>query len=273
MNWLRGLAVMAVLMAAGGSLLAAAPQAAAATASARTQIDLGGRWHFAIDPARGGEQNGWHKPGLNLRDWGEVSVPHCWNLDPRYPHTGAAWYRRTFSLPAGAAGKHVRLAFESVFYRARVWMNGRLAGEHEGGYTPFQIDATPHLHAGENTLAVEVDNSWNTATLPGARTGPRAQDQVYPWIEYGGILRPVRMLITGAVHIARLRVIATPDLAAGTASIDITAYAANGSGELVPAVLNFQLQDGPAATAEAPLPARSVTPLRARIELKRNQVR
>ena len=51
------------------------------------------------------------------------------------------------------------------------------------------------------------------------------------------------------MHIARLRVIATPDLAAGTASIDITAYAANGSGELVPAVLNFQLQDGPAVTA------------------------
>ncbi|MBN8729797.1 MAG: beta galactosidase jelly roll domain-containing protein [Acidobacteria bacterium] len=273
MNWLRGLAVSAALMEIGGSVFAAAPQAVAAAAATRAHIDLGGRWRFAIDPARGGEQYGWHKPGLNLRDWGEVAVPHCWNLDPRYPHTGAAWYRRTFALPAGAAGKHVRLAFESVFYRARVWINGHFAGEHEGGYTPFSIDATPHLQPGDNTLAVEVDNSWNTTTLPGARIGPRAQDQVYPWMEYGGILRPVRLLVTDPVHIARLRVTAKPDLAAGAASVDITAYVANETSEPVNAALNLQLQDGAAVTAEAPLPARSITPLRARIELKRNQVR
>ena len=169
--------------------------ATAAAGFARDRVDLNGPWRFAIDPVECGEQNGWHQPGCKVQNWAEVAVPHCWNVDPRFPFTGTAWYRRTFSLPPGAARRHARLIFGGVFYRAKVWLNGQPVGEHEGGYTPFQFDVTDVIHwSGENSLAVEVDNSWSTTTLPGARIGKLPQEQVYPWFEYGGIVRPVSLV-------------------------------------------------------------------------------
>ncbi len=202
--------------------------ATAVAAFARERVELNGPWRFAIDPVECGEQNGWHQPGCEVRNWTEVLVPHCWNVDPRFPFTGTAWYRRTFSLPPGAARRHARLMFDGVFYRAKVWLNGQPVGEHEGGYTPFQFDVTDLIHwSGENSLAIAVDNSWSTTTLPGARIGKLPQEQVYPWFEYGGIVRPVRLVLTDPVHVVNQRVVTTPNLQDGTALIETTVQVAN----------------------------------------------
>lgn len=197
---------------------------------ARDRVDLNGAWRFAIDPVGRGETYGWHQSSLNVRDWTEVQVPHCWTVDPRYPYTGTAWYRRSFSLPSGITNQHARILFDGVFYRTKVWLNGQWVGEHEGGYTPFQFDVAPLIRwSGANTLAVQVDNSWSTNTLPGARIGPRPQDQVYPWFEYGGIVRPVTLVLSDSVYVAKSRVIASPDLANGTATIEVATYVVNAS--------------------------------------------
>ena len=45
---------------------------------------------------------------------------------------------RTSRPPAGAATDWV-LRFESVNYRATVWLNGRRVGSHSGGYLPFEV--------------------------------------------------------------------------------------------------------------------------------------
>ena len=210
--------------------------------SARDRVDLNGPWRFATDPAARGEQNGWHQPALNARDWAEVQVPHCWTVDPRFPYTGTAWYRRTFTLPSGAAQQHARIVFNGVFYRAKVWLNGQPVGDHEGGYTPFQLDVTSRIRwTGTNTLAVQVDNSWSTNTLPGARIGSRPQDQVYPWLEYGGIVRPVTLVLTDPVCVVQQRVIATPDLANGTAAIEVMGRVANASDQPAKVRLGFSI--------------------------------
>ncbi len=106
----------------------------------RERISLDGAWRFAIDPIRRGEADGFATVAYDQANhWDQVEVPHVWSLDPRWPYTGAAWYRREFTAPP-LAGRHARLRFESVFARARVWLNGHLLGAHEGGYTPFSFD-------------------------------------------------------------------------------------------------------------------------------------
>lgn len=249
-------------------------------------MDLNGAWRFAVDPVRSGEQNGWQRPALNVRDWAEVQVPHCWTVDPRFPHAGSAWYRRSFSPPPRAVGCHARILFDGVFYRAKVWVNGEFVGAHEGGYTPFQFDVTDALRpSSENTLAIQVDNSWDTGTLPGARIGSRPQDQVYPWMEYGGIIRPAALVLTDPLYVAHQRVIATPDLKTGGAGIEITAHVTNASDQPARVRLGFAIapvgepqpastwepKDGPALEAE--LPPRSCIPLVTRAHLDRRQVR
>jgi beta-glucuronidase len=197
-----------------------------------TKLPLNGEWRFVTDPQRYGETARWFDTMAEFR-WDSVTVPHCWPVDPRYPYTGAAWYRRHFLTPEGWSGRNVRLHFEAVFYRTRVWVNGKPAGSHEGGYTPFELDVTRLLKpAGDdNLLAVEVDNSWDTTTLPGARLGESPEKSVYPWWDYGGIVRDVDLRASAPVYLVRQKVEALPDLSAGTAAIRAKVWVANTTAE------------------------------------------
>jgi len=192
------------------------------------RVDLNGRWRFAIDPVKSGETNKWFEPSYDHNRWDTVDVPHCWSVDARYPfYTGTAWYRTTFNA-SETTDKHTRLKFDAVFYRSKVWLNGTLLGEHEGGYTPFEFDVSAYLKSnGPNTLVVSVDNSWNTTTLPGARPGADPTAQVYPWMDYGGIVRDTYLLITAPVYVHNQRITATPDLSNGSADIDATVFIRN----------------------------------------------
>jgi beta-galactosidase/beta-glucuronidase len=50
------------------------------------------------------------------------------------------WYRRAFTTPTEWKGRRLLLHFGAVDYRAMVWVNGKFAGNHEGGFTPFVLD-------------------------------------------------------------------------------------------------------------------------------------
>src|SRR4030095_14345477 len=75
----------------------------------------------------------------------------------------------------------------------------------------------------------EVDNSWSTKTMPGARPGGEPTARVYPWWDYGGIVRPVAMIVSPAVYIQKQRITAVPDLASGTAAVEATVWVRNTS--------------------------------------------
>jgi hypothetical protein len=71
------------------------------------------------------------------------------------------WYKKEFTIPAGNAwkDKKILLHFGAVDWRADVWVNGKYAGQHKGGYTPFSFDITTFLKntdGAANTLQVRV---------------------------------------------------------------------------------------------------------------------
>jgi len=199
-------------------------------------VSLNGKWSFGLDPMGVGEQSGWHKPWELSKDksvllptsWDQVTVPHCWNVDVRYNFTGKAWYRKGFELPKNIANKLVLLKFEAVFYKCRIFLNGELVGMHEGGYTPFAIDVSHKANfSGVNFLSVEVDNSWNYLTVPGARLGNQPNDQLYPWYEYGGITRDVAVEVVPKVRVAKQKIETAPDLQKGGSKVKIISWIAN----------------------------------------------
>src|SRR6185437_17025736 len=76
------------------------------------------------------------------------------------------WYRRTFSY---SPSKNTRLLlhFGAVDWRAEVWVNGKPAGTHEGGYDPFTFDITSALKpSGPQELVVAVTDPTDTAMIP-----------------------------------------------------------------------------------------------------------
>jgi hypothetical protein len=66
------------------------------------------------------------------------------------------FYRRTFTVPAGWAGRRVQLHFGAVDWQATVWVNGTQVGGHSGGYDAFGFDITTQLSGGTNELVVKV---------------------------------------------------------------------------------------------------------------------
>jgi len=184
---------------------------------------LDGEWTFAMDPMKKGEDMRWPTAGFAYEHFDKVQVPHCFSVDPRYQfYTGTAWYFRKFIGNGG--GLRQFLHFGAVYYRSKVFLNGEVVGEHEGGYTPFELEVTGRLKD-QNYLAVEVDNGWDTTTIPGAKTQVGYQSDnmgfFFPWINYGGIIRHVQLVSRPADYVRQVKVISTPDLVRGTAKVKI----------------------------------------------------
>jgi beta-galactosidase/beta-glucuronidase len=103
-------------------------------------VPLNGIWDFFID-----------REALHVRP-GDIP----WNativlpFSPETARSGIAdttfyktcWYRRTVAIPSLEQEERLLLHFGAVDYAATVWVNGVVAGQHEGGYTPFTMDLT-----------------------------------------------------------------------------------------------------------------------------------
>jgi beta-galactosidase/beta-glucuronidase len=244
---LKYLAVLLVLLAGCRPAVPASQppdtNAGPLEAVASQSIPLSGAWQFAVDPDRTGEAQGWAEPSFDDSAWEPVTVPHTWGVMPEHSdYEGLAWYRRTFTDPAEAAGGHLRLHFEAVFYLAKVWLNGQYLGEHEGGYTPFEFDVSDIARPGEeNVLAVEVDNSRAADRIPADLSSSWSFD----WWNYGGITRDVSLELTSRAYIARQQVVSTPHLtdedAADSASITAAVTISNTSSETLEGRLQANL--------------------------------
>ncbi|SDD25775.1 glycoside hydrolase family 2 TIM barrel-domain containing protein [Niabella drilacis] len=134
-------------------------------------------------------------PGKNGDEaqWKPVHLPHSWNSEDAYQtknyYRGVGWYRKRIFIPETPDGKRVYLKFDGALLSAAVYVNGKPVTKHEGGYTAFQAEITPYLHAGENLVAVKVDNSpQQIAPLSGDFT------------LFGGIYRDAWKITTAAVH-------------------------------------------------------------------------
>jgi len=119
---------------------------------------------------------------------------------------GPVWYATRFPTVADWQGRRVMLRFDAVTYRATVFLNGVELGGHEGGYTPFEFEITPHLCAGdENLLAVRVDQQLSAETVPQGNLAAVAvagqiagqhPDVAFDFFPYSGIHRPVTIYTT-----------------------------------------------------------------------------
>jgi beta-glucuronidase len=169
-----------------------------------------------------------------------VSVPSSWlTMEGYRSFIGDGIYDRDFQAPMVKPGQIIRLHFDAVYDVAHVWLNGHLLGVHEGGYTSFEFDITKLLLPGTNHLTVEASNVPTlTTTIPTLATshgsqrsysvGSASDATIVGWMPYGGIVRPVGLLITNAVYIRNVKIDAQPNLATGTASLRVRIWLHNG---------------------------------------------
>ena len=118
------------------------------------------------------------------------------------------WYRREFTVPRSWRSRHVLVNFGAVDWRAEVYINGALAGVHEGGYTPFSVDATPFLRRGKQVLTLRVYDSTDNGYQPRGKQVSRPRSIWYTSVT--GIWQTVWMEPVKENHITA--VIPTADI-------------------------------------------------------------
>ncbi len=151
---------------------------------------------------------------FNDSKWQTVTVPHDWAIygpfssrnDAQYvaiaqdgqkeatehagrtgglPFVGVGWYRTSFRIPDFGPGQKAMLLFDGAMSHAKIYVNGQEAGYWPYGYSSFHLDITHLVKAGDNLLAVRLEN------LPESSR----------WYPGAGLYRNVHLIVTSDVHI------------------------------------------------------------------------
>jgi beta-mannosidase len=96
------------------------------------------------------------------------------------------YYRKTFDLPESARGQYVFLAFDGVDYFARLWVNGKLLGEHEGMFGGPSVEISGKVKFGGANEAVLEVRAANWGNKKGFKSREPGRI-VKPWLLTGGL--------------------------------------------------------------------------------------
>jgi beta-glucuronidase len=169
----------------------------------RCVVSLNGMWELAREHEPGNQHEGFKAEK-------HVAVPASYN--DLYAEEGfrmwkdGMWYQREFTVPKTLKDERLVLRFGAVAYRARVFVNGREVGGHEGGHLPFECEVTDVVEWNKpNLLCVRCENRLSATTVPMGElrnAGENGQfagqypDVPFDFFPYAGIQRDVCLYTT-----------------------------------------------------------------------------
>ncbi len=170
--------------------------------------------------------------GMCGADFGEpVNLPHTWNAKDGQDggndyYRGKCWYAKQLPLLDLEEDEELWLEFDGAAMMAAVYINGKLVGTHDGGYSTFRVNLTSFLED-ENVIAVSVDNSAVRTVYP----------QKADFTFYGGIYRNVYLIRAPKTHFALgyyggngLKV--TPEIEGSNARVTVEGWTEQASDEV-----------------------------------------
>jgi beta-glucuronidase len=221
---------------------------------------LDGAWLVRLDPTDTGLAQRLYAQGTT-DGWTTTTVPSAWNARDDSPASflgSVAWYRKDFRLPSRDRALAWIARFESVNYRATVWLNGRQLGSHVSGYVPFELDLPNVARRGVNRLVVRVDNR-RPATDPSGAPG-EVPSPPGGWWNYGGLLREVSLRAVDRIDVEDVQVqpqlrcprcSATVDLRASVRNLSHATQLVHLTGRFGRAPVDFGTQAIPARASAA----------------------
>ena len=164
-------------------------------------------WQFSM------EQNNHEMPASNAKSWQQVTIPHDWAIYGPFdrandlqnvtvwqngetfpsiktgrtgglPYMGSAWYKTILPLQGELEGAYF-LLFDGAMSEAEVFINGQKVCFWPYGYNAFHCDITSALHAGDNEIAVRLQN----------------REQSSRWYPGAGLYRNVHLIQKPSVYV------------------------------------------------------------------------
>ncbi|MCJ2181276.1 DUF4981 domain-containing protein [Novosphingobium sp. 1949] len=145
-------------------------------AASSRYLSLDGTWKFQLSSDADKRPRDFAAPSYDVSGWADIPVPADWQAHgfdqarynnitypfpadrPLIPHATnpVGSYRRAVTLPAGWAGQKVILHIGAAGSAYYVWVNGKPVGYAQDSKLPSEFDVTAQLHAGPNTIAIQV---------------------------------------------------------------------------------------------------------------------
>lgn len=178
--------------------------------------NLNGLWEFSVTPVGAAEPTEYSE---------RILVPFAVEsslsgIQRPVTENDCLWYKRTFEVPAGWKGRDVLLHFGAVDWRADVYVNDRLVGRHEGGFTPFSFDITPYLAGkGAQKLVVCVWDPTDKGCQPVGKQAHKPRGIWYTAVS--GIWQTVWLEPVSDNHISGVKSI--PDLDGNNIAVTVSA--------------------------------------------------
>lgn len=177
-------------------------------------INLNGLWQYAIRQVNGSE-------AMPSSFDGNILVPFA--IESALSGVGKTvgkdsvlWYKRSVSISPSQRKGRVLLHFGAVDWRTEVFVNGKSAGMHEGGYDPFSFDITELLQKGtKQEIGVRVWDPTDDGVQPRGKQVKKPEGIWYTSVT--GIWQTVWLEMVPETYIASTK--HTPDLNKGVIQI------------------------------------------------------
>ncbi|MEM7315326.1 MAG: sugar-binding domain-containing protein, partial [Planctomycetota bacterium] len=208
---------------------------------------LNGKWDYAVTPIEQRE---------TPQTWdGKILVPYCLEsklggVQRLLDASEALWYRLKFETTEINPSKRTLLNFEAVDYRCQAWVNGKSAGKHQGGNTPFSFDVTDAIKQGTNEIIVRVEDETEGWQLRGKQV---LNARGIWYTQVSGIWQTVWMETVPATYIEDLKIYT--DAASGSITARVIASGRRLGGTSV----RVKVKDGNQTVAEKSEPEDQVT--------------
>lgn len=177
------------------------------------RINLNYDWQYKRDFNENYIHMAYNDAGFEL-----VNIPHAniildySNFDEK-EYQFVSCYRKAVQVPAELSGKSLLLRFEGIASRGQLFINGKFAAEHSGGYTPFETDISHKVVFGQENFFVVVCDSTESEEIP-------PFGKVMDYLAYGGIYREVWLEAREKSHIRDVFV-KTPEVLTAAKTLDI----------------------------------------------------
>ena len=201
-------------------------------AEPRHVISLDGTWEIAegsMDSIPGAFDHKVPVPGLV-----DMAEPAFTEVGTKSKKRDAFWYRRTFTVP-GTIPEVALLKIHKARYGTRVFLNGKLIGDHLPCFTPALLDVRDHLKGSgaKNEIIVRVGSFRDSVP----ESVPSGWDfEKYKYIP--GIYDSVELILTGKPYIVNVQTV--PDISVPNIRVITELYWPNRDGR---ANISFEVSE------------------------------
>ncbi|KAH6638057.1 glycoside hydrolase superfamily [Boeremia exigua] len=203
----------------------------------REVVSLDGLWDFEVLAQTPDHGEQWTSP---VRSMMQAPVPASYNdvfLDNQIRnHIGWVRYQRRPRVPQGWSDRRYFIRCDAATHRGKVFINGTSTIDHHGGYTPFDVEITELVAAGEEfQLTIAVSNELTNETIPPGKIntttgGRRTQTYLHDFFNYSGLARSVWLYSVPKRYILDVAIATDIDWDTNTGLIQCTVLTDTGCG-------------------------------------------